>query len=392
MNILILSHKPPYPIIDGGCHAMDRFVRGLLISFPKATIDYLCISTQKHPFKAESIPEDLKTRIEFKRVVISTRLNPISAFLHVLSNKSYQLSRFKQREVLNHISSIVKNKDLDFLFFESLFCGAYMNEIKKLTEATRVYRAHNVEHLIWEKLSDNARNPFKKWYFKHLSQTLKSFELDFLSKNHHVLSIAPSDVQYFKAQKLKNVSYIPVSMTTSPIKETKAKSICFLGAYNWLPNKEGILWFNTEVLPSLLKQTPELTLHVAGSFSEQIEVLKKTEAIEMHGFVPSSKDFISNHGLFVAPILSGSGVKMKVLEAMSLGVPCILSAHAADGLALPEIIPICQNNKDFITQVSLLLHNEALAKEIGLAGQEYIKHNYSSELVSNEIIDTLSRQ
>ena len=83
---------------------------------------------------------------------------------------------------------------------------------------------------------------------------------------------------------------------------------------------------------------------------------------------------------------------MKVLEAMSLGVPCIVSAHASDGLDLPDIIPICHNNKDFITQVSLLLHNEALAKEIGLAGQEYIKHNYSSELVSNEIIDTLSRQ
>lgn len=392
MNILILSHKPPYPIIDGGCRAMDRFVRDLLTSYPDASIDYLCISTQKHPFNANSIPEELKNRIQFNTIEISTRLNPISAFLHLVANKSYQLSRFKQQIVLDKITRLIKNKPLDFLFFESLFCGAYIDEIIKITNAVRIHRAHNVEHLIWEKLSINAHNPLKKWYFKHLSDTLKRFELDFISKNNHVFSIAPLDYNYFRDGGSNKVSYIPVSMTTSPIKETISNSICFLGAYNWLPNKEGILWFTSEVFPFLLEKSPDLKLHIAGSFSEEISGLRKSPSIQMHGFVSSSKDFISNHGLFIAPILSGSGVKMKVLEAMSLGVPCIVSAHASDGLDLPDIIPICHNNKDFITQVSLLLHNEALAKEIGLAGQEYIKHNYSSELVSNEIIDTLSRQ
>ena len=82
---------------------------------------------------------------------------------------------------------------------------------------------------------------------------------------------------------------------------------------------------------------------------------------------------------------------MKVLEAMSLGVPCILSKNAADGLDLPEIIPVCHNNEDFIKQVSLLLQNEDLARKVGAEGLNYIKQNYASGLVSKKIKDILAK-
>ena len=76
MNILILSHKPPYPIVDGGCHAMDRFLRDALRAFPEANFNYLSIATQKHDFDENEIPEELKKRATFDHVKISTKLNP----------------------------------------------------------------------------------------------------------------------------------------------------------------------------------------------------------------------------------------------------------------------------------------------------------------------------
>jgi glycosyltransferase involved in cell wall biosynthesis len=391
MNLLILSHKPPYPIIDGGCHAMDRFVRDLIKTFPASKIQYLCIATQKHPFKADEIPKDFGANISFSSVEISTRINPWAAFLHVLQNKSYHISRFKQSAILNKIKAITKKERLDFIFFESIFCGAYIDEINELSNARKILRAHNVEHLIWKKLASNSKNPLKRWYLNHLSKTLQTFELDFISKNDHVFSIAPSDNDYFKKQGIEQANYIPVSMQGRDSKELKAHSICFLGAYNWMPNKEGLLWFANEIFPILQEKHPTLLLHAAGSFSEEINVLKNKKQIVLHGFVPSSKSFISTHGIFIAPILSGSGIKMKVLEAMSLGAPCVVSQHAAEGLDLPELIPVCKNNQDFITQVSLLLQNRELAHEVGAAGLKYIKDNYASGLVSKKIKDTLTK-
>ncbi len=390
MNLLILSHKPPYPIIDGGCHAMDRFLRDLIKTFPSSKIKYLCIATQKHPFKTNEIPKDLGANISFSPVEISTRINPWAAFIQLLKNESYHVSRFKQNVILKKIQAIAQVDSIDYIFFESIFCGAFINEIIRLSDARRILRSHNVEHLIWKKLASNSKNPLKKWYFNHLSKTLRAFELEFISKNDHVFAISPNDNQYFKDKGIQQANYIPVSMQGNQSKNIRANAICFLGAYNWMPNKEGLLWFTKEVFPLLKQKHPQLMLHVAGSFSEEIQLhLEHKKQIKIHGFVQSSRAFISMHGIFVAPILSGSGVKMKVLEAMSLGVPCVLSKHAAEGLDLPQIIPVCRNNQEFITQVSLLLQNERLAKKVGAAGLTYIKENYASGLVSKKIKDIL---
>ena len=390
MNILILSHKPPYPIVDGGCHAMDRFLRDALRAFPEANFNYLSIATQKHDFDENKIPEELKKRATFYHVKISTKLNPISALVQVFKNRSYHMSRFKQSAILNKLQSITGEKKIDLVFFESLFCSAYSKEIKLQTSASQILRAHNVEHLIWSKLATNTKNPLKKWYLNHVSKTLKTFETRFVKEVDFIFSIAQADQEFFKSLN-HNTSYLPVSMEVTSAREIISDSICFLGAYNWMPNKEGILWFTNEVWPEIVLNNPATTLNIAGSFSEEISELKNKDSIKLHGFVPSSEAFIKAHGLFVAPILSGSGVKMKVLEAMSHGVPCVLSTHAAEGLNLPEIIPVCANKETFIEQVSLLLQNQVLCKQIGKAGQEFILKNYNSVAVSEKITKLLRK-
>ena len=384
MNILILSHKPPYPIVDGSCHAMDRFLRDLLKSMPKSNIDYISVATQKHVFNTEKIPEDLAEVVNFDAVNISTKIDPFNALIQLIKNKSYHISRFKNEKIIEKIKSVIHQKKIDFIFFESIFCGIYAKEIKELSSATQVLRAHNVEHLIWRKLALNSKNPLKKWYLNHLSKTLQDFEEEFVAKMDHVFSIAPSDQLFFKTRNNQS-NYIPVSMEISSVRKLKAKKISFLGAYNWMPNKEAILWFTNEVWPEIAKLNPTTEFHIAGSYSEEIAELKNIEGIELHGFVNSSQEFMKEHGIFIAPILSGSGVKMKVLEAMSHGVPCVLSTHAAEGLNLPEIIPICKNKEAFIEKVSLLLQNEQLSHEIGIAGREHILEKYNSQSVSNKI-------
>lgn len=384
MNILILSHKPPYPIVDGSCHAMDRFLRDLLKSMPKSNIDYISVATQKHVFNTEKIPEDLAEVVNFDAVTISTKIDPFNALIQLIKNKSYHISRFKNEKIIEKIKSVIHQKKIDFIFFESIFCGIYAKEIKELSSAPQVLRAHNVEHLIWRKLALNSKNPLKKWYLNHLSKTLQDFEEEFVAKMDHVFSIAPSDQLFFKTRNNQS-NYIPVSMEVSSVRKLKAKKISFLGAYNWMPNKEAILWFTNEVWPEIAKLNPTTEFHIAGSYSEEIAELKNIEGIELHGFVNSSQEFMKEHGIFIAPILSGSGVKMKVLEAMSHGVPCVLSTHAAEGLNLPEIIPICKNKEAFIEKVSLLLQNEQLCHEIGIAGREHILEKYNSQSVSNKI-------
>ncbi len=121
MNILILSHKPPYPIVDGSCHAMDRFLRDLLKSMPKSNIDYISVATQKHVFNTEKIPEDLAEVVNFDAVTISTKIDPFNALIQLIKNKSYHISRFKNEKIIEKIKSVIHQKKIDFIFFESIF-------------------------------------------------------------------------------------------------------------------------------------------------------------------------------------------------------------------------------------------------------------------------------
>ena len=117
MNVLILSHKPPYPIVDGSCHAMDRFLLDLLKTMPNVNIDYISIATQKHIFNAEQIPKDLVEKVNFDTVAISTKIDPFNALIQLIKNKSYHISRFKNEKILQKIKSVVSQRNIDFIFF-----------------------------------------------------------------------------------------------------------------------------------------------------------------------------------------------------------------------------------------------------------------------------------
>ena len=383
MKVLFISHKPPYPIIDGGCHAMDRMLRDFIYCFPNATIDYLSIATEKHPEIKNSTPDDLG-HVSFEAISLSTRLSIFKAFIHLFNGKSYHISRFKNKVLQTKLNELITRKQYDVIVFESIFAAAHIDQIKRQCNAHIIYRAHNVEHKIWHDLAQGEQNLIKKWYLKHLSKRLKSFELSFLNKIDSIFSISEIDQAFFKKYS-DHTHYIPVSMIheQGPIKIKK--SICFLGAFNWAPNKEGLLWFVEDVFHNIVKQFPFVYFEIAGSFSEEISTLSKTKNIRLHGFVDSSKEFMASHGIFVAPLLSGSGVKMKVIEAMSMGVPCVLSAHAAEGLDLPPIIPVCRTKDDFIEKLSLLLNDEQHCADIGNAGRKFIENNFSTELVSKKI-------
>lgn len=389
MKVLFISHKPPYPIVDGGCHAMDRMLRDFSFSYSNASITYLSIETEKHPYDINTIPPELGSKIDFIHSKISTKINPIAALIHLFNGKSYNISRFKKKSVSTLIKSLISKEKFELIVFESLFAGAYVDEIKSFSSAKLIYRAHNIEHKIWEDLSKGESNPLKKRYLKHLSNRLKTFEFTFLNKVDLIMSISEMDQSIFEKNTHTDCKYIPVSMPSKTKYNGVKNSLCFLGAFNWMPNKEGVSWYVNNVHGDLITKFPKLNLEIAGSFSDEISHLSEKPNIRLHGFVNSSMDFISSHGIFIAPILSGSGVKMKVLEAMSLGVPCVLSEKASEGLNLPSIIPICTSKEEFIEKLSLLLVDEGLCNKIGLAGQEFIQREFSTNVVSEKLMNSL---
>ncbi len=110
--------------------------------------------------------------------------------------------------------------------------------------------------------------------------------------------------------------------------------ISFLGGFNHYPNAEAVRYFISEVMPSATKSIPDLTFHVFGSNMPKDLSDLATPHVVMHGFTEDLEEVFGDCRIFVAPLLSGAGIKGKVLAALAWGIPCVLTPTAAEGIGL----------------------------------------------------------
>ncbi|MFM6935840.1 MAG: glycosyltransferase [Flavobacteriales bacterium] len=382
MRVLVLSHKPPYPIVDGGCLAMTRFLMDLSETPRIEHIDYVTLSTHKHPFEEKYYSDLTFTNVTFQGIEIDTTLKVFPALKALLSGKSYHTKRFLSENVSRVLVEKLRSNAYDIVICESLFSAIYLPIIRAHFHGKIYYRSHNIEYRIWEDLATNEKNPMKAWYLRKLAATLKKEELTIWKNIDQILSISSSDEVFIQERTNKKTLHVPSSMPEQNRKiEWTNERLCFLGAFDWEPNVEAVKWLVHEVFPRVLENNPRIELHIAGRKCELLPDEINGKNIHIHGFAADPLQFMAENGIFVAGLQSGSGIKMKVMEAMSIGVPCVLTTKAAEGLRFQDDMPIHANAQEFISDVLLLISDVDKQQERGNMGKEYIQSAFSSQIV-----------
>jgi O-antigen biosynthesis protein len=154
-------------------------------------------------------------------------------------------------------------------------------------------------------------------------------------------------------------------------------TLLFLGSFRHLPNVEALQWFLQEVFPRIRENEPRARLVIVGSDPPPRHSMRGSDAIEMIGFVEDVREPLMRYSLFVCPILAGSGVRVKLLEAFAAGIPVVSTRMGAEGLADKdgEICALADDPPAFAERVVRLLRHpneaEALARR---ARAEVVAH------------------
>jgi glycosyltransferase involved in cell wall biosynthesis len=387
MKVLVLSHKPPYPIVDGGCLAMSRFIIDLQGIKQIEKIDYITLSTHKHPFLPAEYNQVTNDKVSFEGIPIDTKIKLLPALASLLTKKSYHTKRFLHPQVTQTLLAKLSATNYDVIIFESLYAAIYTPIIRSVFKGKICYRSHNLEFRIWSDLAQNEKNPLKAWYIKQLAKTLKIEELKTWNLVDSIFPISKNDADYMKQFTQTSVQYLPSSMPDNQREVNKTiQRVCFLGSFDWEPNLEAVKWFIDSILPIITLEFPQIEFHIAGRKSIEISAEYRKSSVVIHGFVEDPLQFIAENGIFVAGLQSGSGIKMKILEAMSIGAPCVLTTKAAEGLTIENIIPVHDNSESFISDIRSLLTNEQQRIVRGTLGKKFIQENFSSTLV-HEILE-----
>ena len=390
MKILQICHRIPYPAIDGGNIAMMNMAQALIEAGNE--VHQFALNTKKHFVNPLMLPEELRNKLHFNSVTIDTKINAFGIIKNLFTTESYNIIRFYSKEVEKELESVLRSNSFDVIQLETLFTAPYIDCIRKNSPNKIVLRAHNVEHIIWERLAKEDKNIFRKNYLKLLSRRLKKYELDVLKNIDAIIAITSVDENNFKELLFKGpMLTIPVSLDFKEYffdaNEETEMSLFHLGSMDWMPNREAVEWFLKKCWPKLYSIFPSLKLFLAGrSFPQEIINANYPNVI-CEGKIEDSHSYMRKKQIMIVPLISGSGMRVKIIQGMALGKTIISTNIGAEGIPAEngKNIFLADTPEEFLGAISNCINNPGGCKQTGINGRKFAEENYSNQAAGKKI-------
>ena len=278
----------------------------------------------------------------------------------------------------------------DVVYIGHLAMCAYLPTIRRLApNASVVLEQHNVEWEIFDRLAPTLRGPMQ-YVGRIEAQSLRAYEKRALTAVDSVIAISTADAQAF--ERLAGVravvvpTFIERPATGVRTESTEAKSLAYTGLLAWQPNALGLDWFCKDVWPLVRATLPDATLTIAGPGLRKtpegtlaVPSLWQAPGITTVGYVDDLEDVYRKSVAVIAPIIGGSGVRMKLLEAMRAGMPTVTTTDGAAGLDVQDgrEMLIADDASQFASRVVQLLNDRGLRSTMRDAGYAFLEKHHS---------------
>lgn len=383
MRILQVCKKFPYPVRDGEGVA----VRALALGLREAgcSIDLLSFNTTKHRVK-DPQRADLP---HYDRIASCDLDNDVTwwrAALSVFERGSYHVNRFDSLDFRAQLRTLLQLNDYDAVVLETSILAMYIPVIRQHSRAVVALRPHNLEHEIWSRIGRRG-SPWLRPAYRMFARRLKRFERRWINEADVLLPITPRDGEQF----VRDLGYrgplhiVPVGYDSAGAAARVERrlrdlpfAMSFIGSLDWAPNLEGLEWFLRDVWPLLRAHFPELEFHIAGRKTPAGITALRVPGVIVHGEVEDSDEFLRRFPMTVAPILSGSGTRVKILDAMAAGRAVVATQMGLEGIDLQDRREalVCRSPSAFVDQVRYLREAPERLDEIGSAAREHIRRHF----------------
>lgn len=353
MNILFVTPDCPYPPQkSGGIHTVFNLVK----SNTKYDIDLIYYGD-----------EDVEARSELERLNIFNSISYVPAkrregilgrMASILRHKPYAQYRFD-------FSDFSKLADYDLVVFDQ-FASEPLAQ-KDLAKRQICFVLDSMPRY-FERKSAVSGGFISSLYYRLQSSFAKKEEKRTIGHIEKLMFVSEEDASYSASLYHENCKCRAIAMGVDSTEGVTpldlGKSIVFTGVMDYAPNEDAALFYLKDVFPYVRKQHPDVTLYLVGKNpTERLTAVCQTQdEVVLTGFVESVIAYILGATVYVSPLRFGTGVKNKVLEAMSCRVPMVLSGVSAEGI--PECKPdanclMADTTEDWIKQTCRLLEDGA---------------------------------
>jgi hypothetical protein len=320
LKILFLTHRVPFPQNSGYPIVVCNTIRGLVNLGYDVSLVALNAKNKHHELNDDD--RDLISKINYRAFDIDTGVSVFDVAINLLSKTSFNIDRYYDAGLERLLIQTLKNTSYDIIQFDGLLVSLYLAAVRKNSKAKLIYRLHNIENQIWLRLAQQKNDPFKKSYLRMHAKRIKNYELKQLNNFDGIAVFTSQD----KSTLLEYGTKIPIEILPMGINldnykpdldKTEFPTLFFLGSLDWLPNREGIEWFLENFRHDLTEGELRVRFYVAGNdIPERFDDYEVMGKIFIQGEVDDALEFINSKAIMIVPLLSGGGMRVKIVEGM----------------------------------------------------------------------------
>ena len=313
---------------------------------------------------------------------------------HLASIRPHAIHEFHTPEIEWLIGRETLLRKIDVVQLEYTALGQYAREFRRLAVALF---EHDVYFQSIARALPYMKSPVDRIKARFEYLRALRYELRMLPRCDHIQVCTVENKRYLEsflpalAPRIDAGMRAGINTAQYPFEGTERApyTMLFLGSFRHVPNQVALDWFARSVLPLIVAELPQARLVVAGSDPPLRHTLPGPhDAIELLGFVEDVQPLFSSCAVFVCPIRSGSGVRVKLLEAFASGIPVVSTRLGAEGLAREdgEFCALADDAPAFAAKVVGLLRDREMAAEMAGRARREVEKNWDTGAITLKLV------
>lgn len=382
-KLVVLLSRFPFPLEKG-----DKLRAYHQITELSKTFDVYLIAISEKEITAEHHKQLLNFCKEIHIIRITKLSILFNLFLSFISNKPFQTGYFFSYRGKNKVDLLLESIKPNYIYSQLIRTSEY---IKNYHACPKTIDYMDALSKGIERRIDKAPW-YAKWVFRSEAKRLKNYERVIFDYFEHKTIISDQDREFILHPNRKEIISIPNGIDARFFefpKPVPSYDLVFIGNLSYAPNIEAVEYISNE----LLKKNKQLSCLISGATPHPTveKIARNTAQIHLQGWTEDIREAYVSGKIFIAPMMIGTGMQNKLLEAMALGIPCITTTLANNAIQAihNEHILVANTADEFLVAITGLLSDEQLYQRISSNGQAFIKHNYSWQQSTNKLIELI---
>ncbi|WP_166259640.1 glycosyltransferase [Marinobacter salicampi] len=401
-RVLWLSHMVPYPPKGGLLQRSYNLLKEISKSHEVVLLAFNQNRLLESSFVGETDPLGISVRKlgslceEVHIVDIPSETSEFQSIIcklySLVSKDSYTVNWLKSREYSKLVLATLSRLNFDVIFVDTVSLLQFVPA--KISDPC-ILNHHNIEGVMMRERAKEENNLVKKAYFWVEAQKLMSYENKYVKRVAYNTVCSEEDAELLEREYgATNVKSIPNGVdvdyfSRKALNEREPDTVIFAGGLSWYPNLDAMRYFTGSVWPKLKERNKKVKMLLVGRNPPQEFKKLSSGDFNVTGFVDDVRPYMEAASCYVCPIRTGGGTKLKVLDAMAMGVPLVAHPFSCVGIPVKDEkhVLFAETPEEFVAQIQRVLTDSDLASRLAANGRQLVVEEFSFKTIGKRLSD-----